>query len=177
MSIQTLLSELNRSQRVAAELPKQHAMVLAGAGCGKTKTIVARAAWLISQTTPADRVQILTFTRRAAVEIVERVRTHLGDAAVGLHASTFHTWCLSLIRRAPKLFGYRSFTVLDEDDQLSLFKLFRGKNPPKNFPTADKLCSLYSFARNTCQSPRQRAARGGEARSRYAEHLTAGGSS
>ena len=152
MSIQTLLSELNSSQRVAAELPKQHAMVLAGAGCGKTKTIVARAAWLISQTTPADRLQILTFTRRASAEIVERVRTHLGDAAVGLHASTFHTWCLSLMRRAPKLFGYRSFTVLDEDDQRSLFKLFRGKHPPKHFPTADTLDSLYSFARNTCQS-------------------------
>ena len=152
MSIQTLLSELNSSQRVAAELPKQHAMVMAGAGCGKTKTIVARAAWLISQTTPADRLQILTFTRRASAEIVERVRTHLGDAAVGLHASTFHTWCLSLMRRAPKLFGYRSFTVLDEDDQRSLFKLFRGKDPPKHFPAADKLQSLYSFARNTCQS-------------------------
>jgi DNA helicase-2/ATP-dependent DNA helicase PcrA len=152
MSIQTLLSELNDSQRAASELPRQHALVLAGAGCGKTKTVVARAAWLISQTTPADRLQVLTFTRRAAIEIVERVRTHLGDAAVGLHASTFHTWCLSLMRRAPNVFGYRNFTVLDRDDQLSLFKLFRGKNPGKHFPTAAQICDLYSFARNTCQS-------------------------
>lgn len=150
MSIQTLLSELNSSQRVAAELPRQHALVLAGAGCGKTKTIVARAAWLISQTTPADRVQILTFTRRSAAEIVERVRVHLGDAATGLRASTFHTWCLSLMRRAPALFGYRNFSVIDREDQLALFKLFRGKATAEQLPIASDICDLYSFSRNTC---------------------------
>ena len=136
MSINSLLAELNESQRAAASMPREHALVLAGAGCGKTKTIVARAAWLISNTTPA--------------EIVERVRLHLGDAATELRASTFHTWCLSLMRRAPSLFGYRNVSVIDRDDQLHLFKLFRGKVTAEQFPTASDLCDFYSFARNTC---------------------------
>ena len=152
MTIQSLLAELNESQRAAAGMPREHALVLAGAGCGKTKTVVARAAWLISNTTPADRIQILTFTRRAATEIVERVRLHLGDAATGLRASTFHTWCLSLIRRSPALFGNRSFSVIDRDDQVQLFKLFRGKATADRFPTAAELCDFYSFARNTGQT-------------------------
>ena len=98
-------------------MQRQHALVLAGAGCGKTKTIIARAAFLISNGTPSHRIQILTFTRRAASEIVERVRMHLGDAAEGLKASTFHTWCISLIRRAPSAFGCKDYSVIDRDDQ------------------------------------------------------------
>jgi DNA helicase-2/ATP-dependent DNA helicase PcrA len=152
MSIQTLIAELNESQRRAAQLEPRHALVLAGAGCGKTKTIVARAAWLIANDTPAHRIQILTFTRRAAAEIVTRVRTHLGDLAADLQASTFHTWCTRLMHKAPNKFGSRGVTIIDRDDQVSLFKLFRGKQVAKAFPTAAELCDLYSLARNTNQS-------------------------
>ena len=102
MTIDSLLGELNASQRAAACMPSQHALVLAGAGSGKTKTIVARAAYLISNGTPATRIQIMAFTRRAAAEIVERVKMHLGDAAKGLNASTFHAWCMHLMHRAPR---------------------------------------------------------------------------
>lgn len=59
----------------------QNCLVLAGAGCGKTKTIVARAAYLIDQGLPANQIQILTFTRRAASEIVARVEQHVGAQA------------------------------------------------------------------------------------------------
>ncbi|MBC7752153.1 MAG: ATP-dependent helicase [Candidatus Saccharibacteria bacterium] len=149
MSADKLLLELNPSQRVAATHLKNHALVLAGAGCGKTKTIIARAAFLISQGVSPDRIQILTFTRRSASEIVERVKTHLGDSSQGLRSSTFHTWCTSIIRRAPTAFGFKKFTVIDRDDQLQLFKLLRGKRASGNFPTAAQICDLYSFARNT----------------------------
>lgn len=152
MSIASLLSELNEHQRNAASIQRQHALVLAGAGSGKTKTIVARAAFLISSGVPAHRIQILTFTRRSAVEIVERVRMHLGDAAEGLRASTFHTWCISLIRRAPSAFGCRDYSVIDRDDQLQLFKVLRGKKSSSQLPSASTLCDLYSFARNTRQT-------------------------
>ena len=152
MSINSLLEELNDSQRAAASMPAQHALVLAGAGCGKTKTIVARAAWLISNSTPADRIQILAFTRRAANEIVERVRLQLGDRANGLRASTFHTWCTSLRLRAPAVFGYRGFSCIDREDQNQLFKLFRGKATAEQLPPANELCDFYSFARNTIQT-------------------------
>lgn len=152
MTISALLSELNEHQTKAASMHRQHALVLAGAGCGKTKTIIARAAYLISEGTPPHRILILTFTRRAAAEIVERVRLHLGDAAVGLKASTFHTWCSSLIRRAPTAFGCKGFSIIDRDDQLQLFKVLRGKKSSPPLPTAQQLCDLYSFAINTGQS-------------------------
>ncbi|RLJ19148.1 ATP-dependent DNA helicase PcrA [bacterium endosymbiont of Escarpia laminata] len=152
MTINQLLSDLNENQRKAACMPRQHALILAGAGTGKTKTIVSRAAYLISNGTPAHRIQILAFTRRSASEIVERVRMHLGEEAQGLKASTFHTWCISLIRKAPKVFGCKGYSVIDRDDQLQLYKVLRGKAQKSELPSAQEICDLYSFARNTVQS-------------------------
>lgn len=152
MSFETILSELNHHQKIAAMHGDSHALVLAGAGCGKTKTIIARAAYLISQGTPAERIQILTFTRKSASEIVERVRLALGEASQGLRASTFHTWCISMIRSAPRVFGLSNFTVIDRDDQLQLFKVLRGKQEKGQLPTAAEICDLYSYARNTRKS-------------------------
>lgn len=149
MTFASLLNDLNDAQRTAATTAERHALVLAGAGCGKTKTIVARAAHLIQSGVPPHRIHILTFTRRAANEIVERVRASLGVKAEGLKASTFHAWCMALIRKAPSTFGCANASILDRDDQLQLFKVLRGKNVPKEFPTAATLCDLYSFARNT----------------------------
>jgi DNA helicase-2/ATP-dependent DNA helicase PcrA len=152
MTIDKLLSELNTAQRAAATMPCEHAMVIAGAGCGKTKTIIARAAYLIHNHTSPQRIQILTFTRRSASEIVHRVRSHLGDAANGLQASTFHSWCMNLIRMAPSTFGCKSYTVIDREDQLQIFKLARGKAKESTLPRAAELCDIYSYARNTKQS-------------------------
>ena len=152
MTIDSLLGELNVSQRAAACMPSQHALVLAGAGSGKTKTIVARAAYLISNGTPATRIQIMAFTRRAAAEIVERVKMHLGDAAKGLNASTFHAWCRHLTHRAPQTFGYKGYTVIDEDDQLQLFKRVRGARQSNELPSSREIRDLYSLARNTLKS-------------------------
>ena len=77
MSFEQLIGELNPQQYRAATTDAQHCLILAGAGCGKTKTIVARAAHLIHTGTTADQMQILTFTRRAASEIVTVSYTHL----------------------------------------------------------------------------------------------------
>lgn len=104
MSIDKLIHDLNDGQRAAATYSGKHALVLAGAGTGKTRTIIARAAFLIHSGVPADRIQILTFTRRSANEIIARVQMNLGDRANPLNASTFHTWCMTLIRRMPKTF-------------------------------------------------------------------------
>ena len=154
MSLANLIDELNPQQKQAATTKNKHSLVLAGAGCGKTKTIVARAAYLIEQGIPANQIQILTFTRRSASEIVARVELALGDQARGLRASTFHTFCMYLLRRAPKAFGLDQFSIIDRDDQLMLFRLIRGKddkNNPNALPKPQQLCDLYSFARNTRQ--------------------------
>lgn len=127
MTINNLLDELNPAQRKAATTDSQNTLVLAGAGSGKTKTIVARAAYLIDKGVPANEIQIVTFTRRAASEIVTRVESHLGLQAEGLRASTFHTFCLSILRRYPKVFDLKGFNVIDRDDQIMMFKLLRGK--------------------------------------------------
>lgn len=155
MSLNVLIDELNAQQKQAATTESQHSLILAGAGCGKTKTIVARAAYLIEQGVPADQIQILTFTRRAASEIVARVELALGDVAKGLRASTFHTFCMYLLRRAPKAFGLEQFSIIDRDDQMLMFRLLRGKddkNHLNDLPKPKELCDLYSFARNTRQS-------------------------
>ena len=154
MSLASLIDELNPQQRQAAITETQHSLVLAGAGCGKTKTIVARAAYLIDQGVPANQIQILTFTRRAASEIVARVELALGAQAKGLRASTFHTFCMYLLRRIPNAFGLEQFSIIDRDDQMMLFRLIRGKDDKKNpnqLPKPKELCDLYSFARNTRQ--------------------------
>ncbi|MHA3892705.1 ATP-dependent helicase [Acinetobacter sp. GXMZU3951] len=154
MSLASLIDELNPQQKQAATTASQHSLVLAGAGCGKTKTIVARAAYLIDQGVPANQIQILTFTRRAASEIVARVELALGEQAKGLRASTFHTFCMYLLRRVPKAFGLEQFSIIDRDDQLMMFRLIRGKDDKKNpnqLPKPQELCDLYSFARNTRQ--------------------------
>ena len=154
MSLAALIDELNPQQKQAATTEAKHSLVLAGAGCGKTKTIVARAAYLIDQGVPANQIQILTFTRRAASEIVARVELALGEQAKGLRASTFHTFCMYLLRRIPKAFGLEQFSIIDRDDQLMMFRLIRGRDDKKNpnyLPKPQELCDLYSFARNTRQ--------------------------
>ncbi len=154
MSLASLIDELNPQQKQAATTESQHSLVLAGAGCGKTKTIVARAAYLIDQGIPANQIQILTFTRRSASEIVARVELALGEQAKGLRASTFHTFCMYLLRRVPKAFGLEQFSIIDRDDQLMMFRLIRGKDDKRNpnqLPKPQELCDLYSFARNTRQ--------------------------
>ncbi|MEG0603049.1 MAG: ATP-dependent helicase [Acinetobacter sp.] len=149
MTLAKLIDELNPQQKRAATTTAQNCLVLAGAGCGKTKTIVARAAYLIDQGLPAQQIQILTFTRRAASEIVTRVEQHMGGQAKGLRASTFHTFCMYLLRRNPRAFGLTQFSIIDRDDQLLMFRLLRGKDKGNVLPKAAELCDLYSYARNT----------------------------
>lgn len=102
--------------------------------------------------TPAHRIQIMAFTRRAATEIVERVKMHLGEAAKGLNASTFHAWCMHLIHRAPQIFGCKGYTVIDQDDQLQLFKVLRGTRQSYDLPKSTAIRDLYSLARNTLRT-------------------------
>lgn len=149
MTLAKLIDELNPQQKQAAITTAQNCLVLAGAGCGKTKTIVARSAYLIDQGLPAQQIQILTFTRRAASEIVTRVEQHMGAQAKGLRASTFHTFCMYLLRRNPRAFGLTQFSIIDRDDQLLMFRLLRGKDKGNVLPKAAELCDLYSYARNT----------------------------
>ena len=144
-------TELNEEQKKAASCLDENILVLAGAGCGKTKTIIARAQFLIENHTAAKNVHILTFTRKASAEIVQRIKSNLGEKAEGLKASTFHTWCMSLIRKGPDLFGCKDHSVIDREDQLSVFSFFRAASRYANDPEMPKAVDLldsYSYTRN-----------------------------
>lgn len=147
------LSELNSNQLKAVTFQGKHLLVLAGAGTGKTKTIISRASYLISNGVNPSKIQILTFTKRAASEIVSRVRSSFdSNEANTLNGSTFHSWCNQLLTKFPNLFGTKSFTIIDQDDQVSIMKLVCGKNSVQYEDIrikAQGLIDLYSYARNT----------------------------
>jgi superfamily I DNA/RNA helicase len=119
------MDQLNEEQKIAATHPEgSPALLLAGAGSGKTKTLTERIAWLIGEGVPSRRILALTFTNKAAREIEERVlhRTGLSkDRAPWL--TTIHSLALGFIRRNPTGFGLgEKITPLSEYDQTDLVK-------------------------------------------------------
>lgn len=142
---------LNKNQRIAAEYDENHILVLAGAGTGKTLTIIARAEYLINKSVEPGRILLLTFTRRAAKEMIDRLYMGIGHAAKEVVAGTFHHFCLLTMRKMPEKFEIKEYTVIDRDDQIALMKLARAGYIKKGdiFPKAAKLVNIYSYARNT----------------------------
>lgn len=117
------ISSLNDEQRLAVlHEPGTPAAIIAGAGSGKTKTLTTRIGWLIDdKKTPANRVCAITFTNKAANEILERVG--MADQHVRPKIGTIHSLALSAIRRAPKGFGLNEkVTPLDDYDQTQMVK-------------------------------------------------------
>ena len=116
--------ELNDSQRAAVTAPDGYNLILAGPGSGKTRVITYRVAYLIASGVPPDSIMLVTFTRRAAREMVRRMDSLVGHAAGRVWAGTFHHIGNRLLRRAAGLLGYQpNFTILDSEDQLDLIRL------------------------------------------------------
>src|SRR5439155_22170911 len=105
--------ELNAGQRCAVEFDGGHALVLAGAGTGKTRVIIARAATLLRRGVDPRRIAILTFTRRAAKEITSRLSSQVGTDAHRVYAGTFHHFCLAIMHRMPGEFDIVGYQVID----------------------------------------------------------------
>ncbi|GIW97465.1 MAG: DNA helicase [Pirellulaceae bacterium] len=149
--------QFNDQQLTAIQSDEKYLLVLAGAGTGKTRTIIGRAAHLLERGTPADRIAIVTFTRRAAAEIKHRLVATIGKRADPVTAGTFHHLCLRTMRARPKWFGYHDMTILDRDDQLQLLRLIRSGVVDKKskLPQAAELLGILSFARNTNQGIRR----------------------
>ncbi len=116
--------ELNDSQRAAVTAPDGYNLILAGPGSGKTRVITYRVAYLIATGVPAESIMLVTFTRRAAREMVRRMESLIGQQAGQVWAGTFHHIGNRLLRRAAALLGYQpNFTILDSEDQLDLIRL------------------------------------------------------
>ena len=151
-------STLNKEQLYAATYSGKHLLVLAGAGTGKTRTIIARACHLIENGEDPHRIKILSFTKKSANEIVARIKTESSNnpQAKYLSGSTFHSWCYEIIQRHATAFQLKEYTCIDEDDRESAFKLIMGKlYGKKRLKLQDvaikpeMLISIYSFSVNT----------------------------
>ena len=148
-------AELNEDQYRAVTSPPGPALVLAGAGSGKTRTLTYRVAWLLSQGVPAEAVLLLTFTNKAAREMLSRVQDLTGIGSHQLWGGTFH----SIGQRVLRMFGEAiglgpNYTIMDEGESESLIgevvrsldkDFFKDKGNPK----ARVLGNLISYARNT----------------------------
>jgi DNA helicase-2/ATP-dependent DNA helicase PcrA len=119
-----LLQHLNPEQRAAVTLPNEHALILAGAGSGKTRVLTTRIAWLLAtgQIGPGN-VLAVTFTNKAAKEMMTRLTAMLPVNVRGMWIGTFHGLCNRFLRAHWKLANLPStFQILDSQDQLSAIK-------------------------------------------------------
>jgi DNA helicase-2/ATP-dependent DNA helicase PcrA len=119
-----LLEGLNSEQRAAVELPAQSALILAGAGSGKTRVLTTRIAWLIStgQVSPTG-ILAVTFTNKAAKEMLTRLTAMLPVNPRGLWIGTFHGLCNRMLRAHYREANLpQTFQILDSADQLSAIK-------------------------------------------------------
>jgi DNA helicase-2/ATP-dependent DNA helicase PcrA len=148
---------LNAEQYAAVTSPPGPALVIAGAGSGKTRTLTYRVAWLLDQGVDPRNILLLTFTNKAAREMSQRVRELIPRDISELWSGTFHSIGNRLLRRHADELGFtKAFSILDRDDQKSLLNGvvtacgIETKN--KRFPKADVLASMFSLVENTGES-------------------------
>lgn len=149
--------ELNEQQHAAVTAEPGPALVLAGAGAGKTRTLTYRVAYLLEQGIPAENILLLTFTNKAAREMMSRVTELIGRELPDLWGGTFHSIGNRILRRHAELLGFRpGFTIVDREDAKDLISACIGDSDidPKatRFPKPDVLCDILSLALNTSRS-------------------------
>jgi DNA helicase-2/ATP-dependent DNA helicase PcrA len=117
-------ADLNQAQHSASTAPDGFNLILAGPGSGKTRVITYRVAYLIARGVPAESILLVTFTRRAARDMVSRLEALVGPRAANVWAGTFHHIGNRLLRRSAKVLGFgENYTILDGEDQLDLVRL------------------------------------------------------
>jgi DNA helicase-2/ATP-dependent DNA helicase PcrA len=149
--------ELNEQQFAAVTAGDGPVLVIAGAGSGKTRTLVYRLAWLVEQGVAPGRILLLTFTNRAAKEMISRAQRVIEPDITSLWSGTFHHLCNRLLRRHAELAGYKSdFTILDREDAEDMLdecvKQAGIDTRQERFPKGNVLAEIYSLAANTQRS-------------------------
>lgn len=149
-----MITRANSIRNNSPPSPRRPALVIAGAGSGKTRTLTYRVAYLLEQGIPADRILLLTFTNKAAGEMMRRVANLLGQELASLWGGTFHSIGARILRQHANLLGYRrDFTILDRDDAKDLIKACVAEagieTKGTHFPKPEVLCEIFSLAVNT----------------------------
>ncbi|RMH52350.1 MAG: ATP-dependent helicase [Bacteroidetes bacterium] len=145
--------DLNPQQHAAATAPGGPVLVVAGAGTGKTRTLIYRLAYLVETGTPPEQIVLLTFTRRAAREMLTRAAALLDGRCSRVQGGTFHAFCLAILRQhAPRLGLPAHFTILDAADAadvLDVLRTARGLHrAARRFPRKRTLQAIFSSATN-----------------------------
>ncbi|MDD5092361.1 MAG: ATP-dependent helicase [Candidatus Wallbacteria bacterium] len=146
-------TSLNDEQRAVVTSGDGYSLVLAGAGSGKTRTLVYRMAWLHSRGVSLDRIMLLTFTNKAAREMLSRAQSLMGIYYRLPYGGTFHSLANLFLRRFASLIGREpDYTILDKSDEHDLLKeciVTMQQEFGKLAPKPAVASSLYSFCRNS----------------------------
>jgi len=145
--------ELNESQLSAVKLTKGPALVIAGAGTGKTRTLVYRVARLVEDGNVPEGILLLTFTRKSAKEMLRRASQLLDDRCGHVSGGTFHSFSNQVLRRYAKFIGFtENFTILDRKDAEDIVGFIRNRmgfyKKEKRFPRKDTVADIISKAIN-----------------------------
>ena len=145
--MESSLQNLNAPQREAATTIDQHVRIIAGAGSGKTRVLMARIAYLVNEVGILPwRIMAITFTNKAANEMKERLSKELGEDAQKVKISTIHALCVRILREDAHLIDYpKSFTIMDRDDQKTVIKkLYKIKHIKNDEIPANSLIAYIS---------------------------------
>ncbi|PHJ14158.1 ATPase AAA [Fervidobacterium sp. SC_NGM5_G05] len=158
-NIEDFFKELDSEQRRAVMESNGKSVVIAGPGSGKTRVITYKIAYLLLNGVMPSEILLVTFTRAAAREMIERAQIVTKKDLSDMMAGTFHHVCNLLLRKYGSSIGLKSnFTILDEEDAKDLMKIARSryvtsKQMNKAFPTHSELYSIYSYMVNTFLTP------------------------
>ncbi|MCI5150717.1 MAG: ATP-dependent helicase, partial [Candidatus Electrothrix sp. MAN1_4] len=149
----TNMESLNSSQHKAVTHGKGSVLVIAGAGSGKTRTLVHRMAWLLDKGVPPESILLLTFTRRAAQEMLHRAARISGQSCNQIVGGTFHASANMLLRRYGDHLGIGGgFTIIDRGDAEGIINLLRNSlglsGADKRFPSKRIILNLLSGSIN-----------------------------
>ena len=147
-------AELNPQQLEAVTAPPGPALVIAGAGSGKTRTLTYRVAYLMENGIRPEHILLLTFTNKAAREMCERVGALVTGDLMGLWGGTFHSMGARILRRHPNEAGFApGFSIMDREDSEEMLDgviATLGFDPKeKRFPKGGVLADVLSFQLNT----------------------------
>ncbi len=146
------ISSLNDAQREAVTAPEGPMLVIAGAGSGKTRTIVYRLAWLAEHGLDPHSMLLLTFTRKASQEMLQRAAQLLGSQLLGVQGGTFHSFAFSVLRRWTPEWTQGSLSVMDTADSRAVLseckKNLKIANGDTKFPSSSAILGFLSKAKN-----------------------------
>jgi DNA helicase-2/ATP-dependent DNA helicase PcrA len=146
--------ELNPAQFEAATSLDGPHLIIAGAGTGKTRTIVYRVAYMVELGVKPDAILLLTFTRKAAHEMLRKASILLDSRCEQVSGGTFHSFANNVLRKYAGQIGYENnFTILDQADAEDVVNLIRTRmkfdTKEKRFPRKETIYDLYSRSLNT----------------------------